>query len=496
MSDMPPPAAPTPRPADADEIRHGLPIVSPRDADELAAEKAALADLQGKPALTRWAGYARMTGPGWLQSAMTLGGGSAAGSLTIGALFGYKLLWVQPVAMFLGIIMLSAMSYQTLATRARPFGAMNRYVHPSVGWAWALASLVATVIWHFPQYALAGGMAKDIIKTASGWWPAGGGGDTALMLAIGAVILVVSTIITWNYSRGWKGVRLYERALKLMVWIIILSFVVVVVRAALAGRIRWGELAKGFLPLYIPSLDDPKGVGTVLGAFGAAVGINMTFMYPYTLLARGWGREHQGFARFDLVTGMLIPFIAATSLMSIAAACTIYGNEALGDKVSPVAAASMIAEAGVGKEIGHLIFGLGILGMVLSSITTHMLVAGFAGCEIFGLEPEGWRYRLCTLIPGVGFLGVILWKVMGFWVAVWTSAICGLMLPIAYIGFFVLHNRRAYLGKDLPTGGRRWLWNLGMALAILATLAFLVYAAQGNYYEGIRAFFAKLSGNP
>ena len=46
--------------------------------------------------------------PGWLQGAMTLGGGSAASSLLAGALFGYQLLWVQPLAMLLGIVMLNA----------------------------------------------------------------------------------------------------------------------------------------------------------------------------------------------------------------------------------------------------------------------------------------------------------------------------------------------------------------------------------------------------
>ncbi|GAH36247.1 unnamed protein product, partial [marine sediment metagenome] len=94
------------------DLEHGLPMFSAGDPEALAREKAELVQLSTKPALARWRGYARKTGPGWLQSAMTLGGGSAAASLTAGALFGYKLLWVQPVAMILGIIMLSAMSYQ------------------------------------------------------------------------------------------------------------------------------------------------------------------------------------------------------------------------------------------------------------------------------------------------------------------------------------------------------------------------------------------------
>ena len=43
--------------------------------------------------------YLKLLGPGYLQSAMTLGGGTASASLFAGAVFGYQLLWVAPVAM-------------------------------------------------------------------------------------------------------------------------------------------------------------------------------------------------------------------------------------------------------------------------------------------------------------------------------------------------------------------------------------------------------------
>jgi manganese transport protein len=460
------------------EIPHGLPVVSASDPEALAREEKHLAELAGKPLVARWAGYARMTGPGWLQSAMTLGGGSAASSLTIGAFFGYRLLWVQPLAMILGVLMLSALSYQTLSTGARPFGAMKRYVTPAVAWAWAVATLLATVIWHFPQYALAAGMTEDMIVTATGWSPAAGSAArTAFLLGVGAAVLILSITITWSYGSGWRGIRLYERALKLMVWMIILAFGVVVVRTTFSGRLNWLDVLKGFIP-NIP--DHPKAPEQIMGAFGAAVGINMTFLFPYTLLARGWGKAHRGLARFDLLTGMLIPFSLATGLMVLAAGCTIYGRE-LGEGVKPVDAAGMIAEAGVGPFFGHIIFGLGILGMVLSTITTHMLVSGFAACEMFGIEPRGWKYKLACLIPAPGVLGVVLWKYMGFWIAVRTSAICGILLPIAYVAFLILHNRRAYLGEDTPAGWKRWAWNLGMLLAIAATVASIAYYLASNW---------------
>ena len=613
MAAMPPNQPPTPAPAAADVVR-GLPMVKPKDAEALAREKGDLAALARRPTLARWRGYARRTGPGWIQSAITLGAGTAASSLTIGAFFQYELLWVQIVAMLLGVVMFAAIAHQTLLTGARPFGAMKAYVAPSVAWAWAGATLLATLIWHFPQYALAAGMTEDMIKAVSGWQP-DPGQRTGLLLAIGGAVLAVSTAVTWSYGSGRRGIRLYERALKAMVWAIIVAFALVILRSTIAGKVEWGKVLRGFLPLSLPR--DPRGIETVMGALGAAVGINMTFLFPYSLLARGWGKEHLGLARFDLVTGMLLPFIVATSLMIIAAGCTIFqeveflrpgdvpkdawpalcrrlvegeraeslplqrrvwdlltpktrgaaariaargagteadeallredlnrlialrdlarpedvaGLQAGGEaayylrrdraalsakearllnrallvaackapdpatgrtratipglgQLPPARAARMLEAAGVGTFVARIIFGLGILGMALSSITTHMIVAGFAACEMFGIEPKGWKYKLTCLIPVPGVLGVVLWQTMGFWVAVRTSAICGLLLPIAYIAFFVLQNSRRYLGPDRPRGLKALLWNAAMLLAIAAPLASSLYYIANRWRD-------------
>jgi len=458
--------------SDTSEVRFGLPMISSWSPEALEAEKSELRELADKPALTRWKGYFSKTGPGWLQSAMTLGGGSAMASLYAGALFQYELLWVQPVAMLLGILMLAAVSHTTLSTGARPFSAMKKHVNPALAWAWAIATLLSTIIWHFPQYALAAGMTEDMIKAATGWTPSSGQ-QNVLLLLLGVVFLVISTFITWSYGSGSKGVRLYERTLKGFVWMIVLAFAVVVLRQA--GSIEWGKVFGGLIPGRIPG--GAKGVSVVMGAFGAAVGINMTFLFPYTLLARGWGKEHRGLAGFDLITGMLIPYALATGLMIIAAGCTIYAPENISTIkfLSPVNAAGMIEAAGVGTFFARIIFGLGIIGMALSTITLHMLVSGFAACEIFGWDPTGWKYKLACLFPAPAMMGVILWKYMGSWIAVPTSAICGLLLPIAYLGFLLMHNSKSLMGEDRPVNTKRIIWNLGMIAALGAALASSIY---------------------
>ena len=469
-------SGPTETLPDAGNEVKGLPMFTASAPEALAQERAELAALEGKGVLQRWRGYATKTGPGWLQSALVLGSGSAMASLFAGAYLEYRLLWVQPLAMGLGIVMFAAMSYQTLSTGARPFHAMKRYIHPALAWSWAIGALVATIIWHLPQYALAAGMTEDMIKVVTHWEPASSAGRTGLLLAIGLAVLAISTTVAWSYSSGRAGVRFYEKTLKRLVCMIMLAFLVVIVRRALDGGVDWGRMFKGFLPLYIPT--DARGVSIVMAAFSAATGINATFLFPYTLLARGWGREHRGLSRFDLLIGMLLPFCIATSLMVVATACTIYDPAQFASgstRLSPVAAAAMLESAGLSLFFSRIVFGIGIVAMALSSITMHMLVSGFAVCEIFGVEPGSWRYRLACLLPAPGMAGVVLWKYLGPWVAVPTSAICGLMLPIAFVGFFILNNSRAYLGEDKPSGTKALAWNMAMVVSIVASLASIVY---------------------
>jgi hypothetical protein len=257
---------------------------------------------------------------------------------------------------------------------------------------------------------------------------------------------------------------------------IILAFTIVIVRRAIEGGVQWGKLLKGFLPLHIPK--DPRGVSIVMAAFSAATGINATFLFPYTLLARGWGKEHRGLSRFDLITGMLLPFCIATALMVIATGCTIYDPVRFASgstRLSPIEAAAMLESAGLSMFFSRIIFGLGIVGMALSSITMHMLICGFAACEVFGVEPGGWHYRLACLIPAPGVVGSVLWVYIGPWIAIPASAICGLMLPIAFIAFFILNNSKRYLGKDKPTGIKALVWNIAMLISIGATVASILY---------------------
>jgi len=97
------------------------------NSDTPASEHAELEAINQPPLGRRTGRHTRKNGPGWLQAAITLGGGSLASSLFLGVILEPKLMRPQPLAMLLGVIMLSAIGYVTLAGGRRPFGAVNEH---------------------------------------------------------------------------------------------------------------------------------------------------------------------------------------------------------------------------------------------------------------------------------------------------------------------------------------------------------------------------------
>lgn len=525
------------------------------------ADRQMLADAQARGKGATTVAFVKLSGPGWLQSAITLGGGSLAGSLYLGVVGGMSLLWLQPLAMVLGIIMLSAIGYVTLSTGKRPFQAINEHVNPVLGWGWALATLLANMVWSMPQFALATAvMQQNLIPEALD--------RTALIdpfwdkVAIAVVILVLTTLLAWSYSSKGAGIKLFEWVLKIMVAMIVLCFFGVVF--ALRDSLDWGEIFAGFVPdpsrifepaaTFKPYLDavasDHRQFWVdqivasqrdiLITAAATAVGINMTFLFPYSILKRGWTKEFRGLVAFDLATGMLIPFLLATSCVVIASASQFHtrpvpglveaAQDADGNPIEPIAKeragfrsnmkARLVDEIGrdayqslategddaldaridqlpqaereigamlvkrdagalattiapfVGRRVANLVFGVGVLGMAISTIVMLMTISGFVICEMIGLKPEGWPFRLSCLAAAVGALGPFFWSKAAFALAVPTSVFGLILLPVAYLTFFLLMNQEKVLGDHMPRGGRRVIWNVLMALSAgIATYA-------------------------
>ena len=512
-----------------------------------STERQQLIEAQGKGLGSRLGLYAKLSGPGWLQSAVTLGGGSLSASLYLGVCAGADLLWVQPLAMLVGIIMLGAISYVTLSTGRAAFPMINQQVNPVLGWGWILATLAANLVFVMPQFTLTVAAVQQNLLPGPLGPVTNVGGKVIILIAMAAICVP----IVWSYGGSGRGVKIFEWVLKAMVALIIVSFVGVVIK--IAGTLEWGSIFRGFVPsfsllhhpaeAYLPHLEqvDPQFRAfwtdliirwqreLIISSAAIVVGINMTFLMPYSLLRRGWGREHRGLALFDRFTGMLSPFVLVAACIVVAAGTQFHGKPAQGllnpadpESVQPSAAlkrdylrltnlrlkqelgasefsalgaeavnarrdalpeadralASMLAKPDAfdlarsltpltGSVLANIVFGIGVVGMGISSAIIIMMINGFVLCEILGRPWTGWTYRVGTLLPlATGSLMPFLWS-NAFSMFLPTSIFGMTILPIAYLTFLVLMNHRRLLGDALPRGSKRWLWNTLMAASLV-----------------------------
>lgn len=501
--------------------------------DELALiEEASTKGPLGKAAI-----YAKLSGPGWLQGAITLGGGSLAGALYLGVIAGFGLIWLQPLAMVCGIIMLAAIAYVTLSTEQRPFGAVNTHLSPVLGWAWLIGTIMANVVWCMPQFNLARAAIQQNLLPSIG-------DGTLCTVIICVVLFAVGFCINILYESEGKGLKLFDTIIKAMVGLIVLSFFLVIGVLTTKGSLDWGAILAGLIPdpslLRKPAaayseliasssnpewwttriVDDQRDI--IITAFGTTVGINMTWLLPYSLLRKRWGKKHRGLAVFDLSLGLFIPFFLATTCVILAAASQFHAKTAdvlnpdgtpitqfVGDfdktltsllKTAPIEGAldpgtGAISDYGkipdadrqlaamllkrdnlqlattleplAGKLVSQKIFGFGVLGMAVSTIIILMLMNGLAFQELFGRPGSKPVHFLGCAVSGLaGALGPFIWTgSAAAALAIPTSVIGGSLIPIAYFTFLLMMNSKKVLGESLPTGNRRVVWNTLMVFA-------------------------------
>ena len=500
-------------------------------------ETAELEEINQQGVLKRYGYYAKKSGPGWLQGAITLGGGSLGAALYLGSFMGYNMMWLQPLAMILGVIMLSAIAYVTLSTGERPFNAINKNLSPVLGWAWLIAALSANIVWCMPQFSLGTGAIQQNL-----------GGKFLGDWGCGILLLLLGLAVNFFYGSGSKGIALFELVLKILVGIVIVSFFGVVFSLSSSGVLNWGAVFKGLIPnlklfsepapTFTPAIEatgqfadfwkdkiTSNQFDVVISAFATAVGINMTFLLPYSMLRKRWGKPHRQLAIFDLSIGLIIPFVLATTCIVIAAASqfhTKYDDVLLNDgSIEPKLASAyhgfadsrikeeigaekfgalseeQLAEARTalpladrqlaamlvkrdnqqlanaleplaGKRVAQGVFGIGVLGMAVSTIIILMLINGFVFCEMLGKPGDRKTHLAGATVAGLGgFLGSILIWGTGAKAALTipTSVIGGSMLPIAYFTFFLLMNSKKVLGENRPEGKHRIVWNVLMFLS-------------------------------
>ena len=437
--------------------------------------------------------------------------------------------------------MLSAISYVTLSKdkiEDRPFELAKRHVSPALAWGWLIATIIADVVFCAAQFALG----TDAIQGNLG-------GEGLPPFLITGLLFAIAFYLIWLFSGEGKASRIIDNIIKTLVAIIVLAFMGVVVTLMINDAIDWGGIASGLIPdfsalfrptdTYATSISAAGEYGgfwesyigdsqrnIIIGAFGTAVGINMTFLLPYSIMKKKWGKKHRELARFDLILGLLIPFILGASALIISTASQFHAKKnghvsegayhqvldarlkaehkdfstysvaqieqlRLNAPTADKELSTMLAKRNANDlanaltpflgSWSQLIFGIGILAMAISTMLVHMMMNGYAVSEAFGQPGQRKLFLVGAAIPAfAGFFSPLIWNgAAKTALAVPASVIATTLLPIAYLIFLLLMNSKKALGAELPK--RRLLVNVLMFIATgIATFA-SIWALVGKY---------------
>lgn len=461
--------------------------------------------------------------------------------LYLGVIGGYQFLWLQPLAMLCGVIMLSVISYVTLSKEKfedRPFELAKKNVSPLLAWGWLVATIIANVVFCSAQFALG----ADAIQGNLG-------GQKINPYIITSILFVIGMTLIWLYSGEGKTSKRIDNVIKSLVAIIVLCFMAVVVVLMWNNAVNWSALFSGLIPDFsalfnpVSSYDSfLSEAGTykpfwenyisdsqrniIIGAFGTAVGINMTFLLPYSLMKKKWNKSHRELSRFDLVLGLFIPFILGASCLIISTASQFHAkkdsvineiayHQVLDKRLTAEHANFMTLSTDqksalrknapqVDKDLSvmlakrsandlanalvpflgnkaQLIFGIGILAMALSTMLVHMMMNGFAISEAFGQPGQRKLFFMGAAIPALmGLFSPIIWAgTVKAALVVPASVIATTLLPIAYLIFLLLINSKKVMAEELPK--RRWLINSFVFIATGIAFFASFWALTGKY---------------
>jgi len=406
-----------------------------------------------------WMLYLSLLGPGLIAANAGNDAGGIATYASVGASFGYSLLWA------LALITVSLIVVQEMVARMGVVTGkgLSDLIRENLGVRWTAFAMLAlfvanasTVTSEFAGIAAAGelfGIPKYVsvpLMAAAVWW----------------------LVVKGSYRR-------VERIFLLMT----LAFFAYPASAFLA-RPDWREVVHGFIRPQI-RLDTEYPV-----MFVALVGTTITpYMQVFqqtSVVEKGLRVAEYRYVRLDTITGSLLSNLVAAFII-IATAATLYKE---GVKVEDAASAAR-ALAPLAGEYAGVLFGIGLFGASMLAAGVLPLATAYSISEAFGWEhslTREWReapafYSLFTLLIVGGAAITLIPGLPLFRLLVLVQVINGVLLPVLLFIILRLVNDPELMGEHVNTplyNLLAWATALFVAtLSVVMVLATVVLPAVG-----------------
>lgn len=414
--------------------------------------------------------YLRAFGPGIVIVLTWLGAGDVVDMGVAGANYGYSLMWVLVVAIFMRFVLVSLIARYHLCNQhgESVVDGLCR-LHPIVAPVLAIAAVVMGHVYGAYMTVGVGEVCAHLFRAGPTWF-------WALLCSGAALALVVRP----SYAP-------LERVFKLFLALLSISFV---------GSAVWVgfnplDVVQGLYRFEVPGEQgrfNPLLVGAaMIGAVGGSI---MNLAYPYFLDAKGWrGPQYLKVQRYDFLLAMTVMVVLNLSVWTL-------GAELLhptGRQIHQLDDLPALVSTVLG-EGGRVLFYLGIFAAIFTSILGHAAGLGALGTHAW----IRWQTRTQAPLPELSrhpvYRAIAIWCLVSplVWVlpnmpdfvllTLAANSAQVVLVPFLAGGLWYITASSRFIGEQFRTR----LWENAVML-ILFGLA--LYAAL-NSVESLGALFA------
>lgn len=387
-----------------------------------------------------WRDYFKESGPAFLAGGLNIGSASVTNAVLLASASGFIFGWVFFFATFAIYMATLACVKITLVSERDPIDVMRSEAHPIVAWANGVGILIVNLVFYTIQIPLGGAALNAIFPQVSvtAW-------SFVVVLIVGAMVLI-------------PRIRTLESVLKYFLY----ALGVVYLLSLFVVPVDWGAFFGGLFTFTLPATQGDVLLFTA--ALGAALAINVPVAQAYGSRASGFGVRQLPLYRFETtLTNLLLLFVQLAVLVVVASTLFPQGIEV----ATPVEAG--IALEPIAGSLGTIVFSLGLLGAVITTMIVQTAVAGYVFSDLMRWRRDvasvPFKAAQVTLLL-IGLL-IPLFSLDPFgWVA-WGSAFNSTFMPIGIATWWYLINKGNLMQEHRA---RVWM-NAGLTLTFLIALS-------------------------
>ena len=404
----------------------------------------------------------RRLGPGLITACVLIGPGSIMTSSTVGAKYGFSMLWIVVLSSILMMVFMTLGARLGAVIEVTPAQVIRRMAGRG------LAVFVGLAVFSIAALFQSG----NNIGVASALE-----GFIHSKLAVAALMVLLNALAI-SFMFVFKDTyRMLERLMATFVGVMLGCFAVNLIRL----HPNISELLGGFMP-SLDGVDLQQEMLPLLGMVGTTFVVTAAYYQAYLVQQKGWGIDDIRHGMVDVRVSAII--ILVITLMLISTAATAFHGMALQDPSFQLASPLAVAD-GLQKTFGdgaRIIFCLGLFSAAYSSYLINSMIGGYMAAD--GL---GWDVKqesvvakcLATLVLLVGMvigLAVVVYNFDRTPTIIVAQALTVVASPLVAGGLLWVARSPQVMGTYVSSW---WL----RSIALLGFLVLVAMALKTAFYD-------------